>query len=130
MAEKLIPLTIHLEKKLNMTKGFLLFLFTLVFLMSACGSDDPIDSVSNCDDPAYLSEKPEQYAPGFIVYLTGENDLLSELERLNNLYDIQVIETYEELNGFYADMSDSTMELIRCEDSVDSVYYNELHSTN
>lgn len=111
----------------------------MLFFLAGCGGDTESENTSAicdgtksddtsayCDDPALLGDKPCQMEPGFIIYLNLKDGvtLRNELNRLQSIYDMDVINIYDALDGFFAEMLDDTMEQIRCEETVESIYYN------
>jgi hypothetical protein len=104
-------------------KKYLIFMIICISVLTGCASNDSPETY--CSDPANLSEPPPEPTNQYIVYLNAEVEFINALNRIEDEYDIIIMEVYETLSGFHVEMSDDTRELIRCDESVESVHYNE-----
>ena len=110
-----------------------IFIIMIVLFFVAGCDDDTInydntvndESVAYCDDPAFLDEEPSSF-DGYVIYLMPETDFTSELSMLQQIYDIDIISYSVQAGRITADMSEDTMEQIRCEETVESIEYNAI----
>ena len=79
-----------------------------------------------CQDPAFLGEKPLGWNNhGFIGYLKDGFDLNIELVRFENAYNFEASHIYDMFNGFAGPIPETHIESMRCEKSVDSIFYSD-----
>lgn len=111
-------------------KSLVLVVFMSVVL-GGCNHDSSDESEGNgyCKNPADLNGVYDTSAPGYIVYFKDDVDTVSEVNRLIDIYEIEVGAVYDALNGFFGEMSESTRERLRCEASVDYVHFNGVVTT-
>ncbi len=97
-----------------------------VLALSACGDDvaPAPDPPSGCSDPAPLFGEYDPRVPGFIVMFHPGIDTQAETERLATEYDFEPRHVYSSIPTFSAEFNESTLEAIRCEESVSRLYYN------
>lgn len=101
------------------------------FIVNGCDNSSESTANAYCESPAPLSGKLDPDAPGYIVVFNENIDTTTEVNRLINIYEIQVGYIYGTvLNGFFAEMTDDTREKLRCESSVDYIEYNGLVSAS
>ena len=106
--------------------GFFISL-CLALTVIGCGNDSNNSSEGNgfCDYPAPLNGTLDKNAPGYIVVFKEAVETTAEVNRLIEKYEIEVGTIYgHALNGFFGTMSDITVELVRCESSVEYVNFN------
>ena len=110
---------------------------SITIILIACfivnGCDNGSESTANayCKNPAQLSGQLDPDAPGYIVVFNENIDAATEVNRLINIYEIQVGFIYGAvLNGFSAEITDDTREQLRCESSVAYIEYNSQASIN
>ncbi|MCP4747951.1 MAG: hypothetical protein GY874_17715 [Desulfobacteraceae bacterium] len=100
-------------------------------LLSDC--DDP---ASECDDPAPLTacDGPDIIPDQYLIFFNEGVDWENEINRLSCIYDIRVdgLDLFPEILNFWfsATMSEATLNLLRCEESVKSIYCNSVVSIN
>ena len=97
-----------------------------VLALSACGDDvaPAPDPPSGCSNPAPLVGEYDPRAPGFLVMFHPGIDTQTETERLATEYYFEPRYVYSTIPGFSAEFDESTLEAIRCEESVSRVQYN------
>lgn len=82
---------------------------------------------ARCDNPITVSGVSDPTYAGFIVDIEPSVEFKSELRSLVSRYQIRVLLSDEVNMQFYGLMSDLSMEKLRCEGSVKSISYNEIH---
>ena len=79
-----------------------------------------------CEEPALLEGRYPPDASGYIILFSDEVNVDNEVNRLTNIFSIEVGAIYDSIEGFYALMDDDIMQQIRCDSSIKSVHYNDL----
>jgi len=107
-------------------KNLMVLIVSLAVIVAAgCGDGDSDIMVEPlCDDPAPILNKPDPDAPGIFVKLVDEAAVNSEILRLISTYDFTPEEIIEITNTFFAFLDDWTIELLRCDDSVEWMEWN------
>lgn len=95
---------------------YIIILFATIVIMS-CHSD-------GCNDPAPLEGEFEPFAPGYIVTISEGFSVEEEVARFQITYEFQDLRVFVSFNQFFAEMSDSDREKLRCEESVEIIHFN------
>jgi len=101
------------------------------FIVNSCSLDTESITNAYCESPAPLNGQFDPDVPGYIVVFNENINSATEVNHLINIYEIQVGFIYgAALNGFSAEMTDDTMEKLRCESSVAYIEYDSQVSIN
>jgi len=98
------------------SKILILKLFLAVVLVGCSSVND------YCENPAPLSGNPDNSDSGFVVQLNDNIDFTLEVDRLTRKYEFEVTYASESLNLFVVLILNNTMEKMRCEESVYSIF--------
>jgi hypothetical protein len=80
--------------------------------------------VPSCSNPAPLNGKFDARATGFIVVLTNNANVASDLGMLASRYQFVPDKVYVSINGFFAELTDSVVAELRCESVVKYIEHN------
>ena len=101
------------------SKMLFIKLFLIIVVVNVVGCSNVNDY---CENPAPLTGNKDNIDSGFIIKLNDNIDLSSEISRLTQKYEFEVTQANESENIFIAPINYNTMEQIRCEESVQSIF--------
>ena len=85
----------------------------------------------SCSTPLTIAGTYDSRAPGVIITVKPEYDVITEANRLSTLYNVPVSRTYTSINAFYSNVtSTSILNQLQCDQSIKAIEYNGLVHTN
>lgn len=83
-----------------------------------------------CSNPVPVSGQLIQISPRYIMYFKSGVNAVTETNRLMALYGFTPSSIWDAIGGFSADLSPSVLESLRCEPTIQSIFFNGLTSLN
>lgn len=115
----------------------------IAMLSTGCGDSNNVDFVDTtapqteeilsrpainsglCNAPISIEGDANEFAIGFRVYINSSLDVFEETSKLQAGYDsLEIFSVSGDCNCFLADTDDTTLEQLRCEDSISRITYD------
>lgn len=87
---------------------------------------DSIAAAYFCGNPVPVRGQWTPKAPGYIIYFKSGVNAVTETKRLALLYGFNPNSIFDMIGGFYAELSPDVLEPIRCEPTINEIYFDEV----
>jgi hypothetical protein len=81
-----------------------------------------------CESPVPVSGQLTQLSPMYLIYFKSGVNAVTETNRLAALYGFAPSSIWDAIGGFSADLSPAVLESLRCEPTIQSIFFNGLAS--
>jgi hypothetical protein len=99
---------------------------SLAIALLAAGCIAEFEEPTACDSPAPLQGHFDPQAPGFFVSFRDDVIASDETARLERVHGFVAEQTWASPPGFFAELPDVTVQILRCEPSVGAIEHNSV----